>query len=308
LESEDGYISYPVLLRLLAELPFANGTSAKWDAVTPDFTGPRICGNSSALAAAFPARRDALFEREGVVAEFAHLHPWSSASTILSEGLEYNRDIVWVDVTLEPEILWREQFAACCRKNINRAGREGVRVFVGSSDDHVREFYRIYRATMERNGALASYYFSFEFFRAFRDELSEHSRFVLAEFNQRIVAATLYLHDDDNVVSYLGGADAACQHVRPTNAVIWDTIRWAHGMGKKRLILGAGYRPDDGVFRFKSTFSRLRQAFYVYKRIHLPAEYALLERSFRQFSGVAAADIAYFPVYRDRAVASARVA
>ena len=298
LETDEAVISYPVLLRSLADLPFAKETSAKWDAVTPDFTGPAIWGDNPDLITEFPRRRDALFEREGVVAEFAHLHPWSEFSAILNGRCEYNRDIVWVDVTLDPEILWREQFAACCRKNINRAAREGVRIFVGDNDDHVREFYRIYRHTMERNGALSSYYFSYEFFRAFREELPDQSRFVLAEFNHHIVAATLYLHDDDDVVSYLGGADGAYQHVRPSNAVIWDTIRWAHGRGKKRLILGAGYRPDDGVFRFKASFSRLRQPFYVYKHVHQSGEYKALERRFRESSGLLTASISYFPTYR----------
>jgi hypothetical protein len=278
-------------------------TRAKWDAITPDFTGPLMSGCDPSLAADFRDLRNTLLQKEGVVAEFAHLYPWSPARAVLSPDCVYNRDIVWVDVTLDPEILWREHIEACCRKNINRAHREGVRIFTGSSDDHIQEFYRIYRATMERNGALSSYYYSPGHFKAFRDELAEHSRFVFAEHNHQIVAATLYLHDENDVFSYLGGADVAYQQVRPTNAVIWDTIRWAHGTGKKRLILGGGYRPDDGIFRFKSTFSRFRQPFYIYKHVHLQQDYAILERLFREYSGLTTESIDYFPTYRHRAPA-----
>src|SRR5208283_788802 len=134
LESGEAAISYPLLFRSLTDLPFAKETSAKWDAVTSDFTGPAMCGDNPELAAALPALRDRLFEREGVVAEFAHLHPWSDAGNLLGTGREYNRDIVWVDVTLDPEILWCEHLEACCRKNINRSQREGVRIFTSSSD------------------------------------------------------------------------------------------------------------------------------------------------------------------------------
>jgi hypothetical protein len=297
-ESGGQAICYPFLLRSLAELPFRADTTAKWDSTTPDFTGPMLFGDDVELAAAFPELRNGLFRGQGIVAEFAHLHPWSNGSAWLQEGRAYNREIVWVDVTLDPERLWREHFEHSCRKNISRAEKEGVTILVGSTDDHLHEFFRIYRATMDRNEALPGYYFSREFFHAFRDELPENSRFVLAQYQGQIVAATLYLHDDCDVFSFLGGADAAFQHVRPTNAVIWETIRWAHAAGKKRLILGGGYRADDGIFRFKSTFSRLRQPFYIYRQIHLRPDYAGLEQHCRKHYGLDDSPIDYFPSYR----------
>jgi hypothetical protein len=298
LESGEAAISYPLLFRALADLPFPAETKAKWDAVTPNFTGPLVSGSGWELATAFPAFRDALFEEEGVVAEFAHLHPWSQTRTVLGEGCEYDREIVWVDTSLSLEDLWRNHLEHACRKKIKQAERGGVRIFAASNDDHIREFYRVYRHTMERNEAEASYYLSYEFFRAFREELPENSRFVLAEYRDRIVAVTLCLHDDTDAFALFGGADAAFNQVRPTNAVFWELIRWAHETGKKRFVLGGGYRLNDGIFRFKAGFSRFRQPFYVYKRIHLAQEYAILERRFREFSGMAAEDVNYFPIYR----------
>jgi len=297
-ELDGATICYPLLLRPLAGLPFEVTTEAKWDACTPDFTGPLMFGGKSELAAAFPASRSTLFQREGIVAEFAHLHPWVQADKMFQEDCVYNREIVWVDVSLDPEILWRDHFEHSCRKNINRAEKEGVRVFTGSSEDHIREFHRVYCETMNRNNAESSYYFPCEFFKAVREELPENSRFVLAEYRDQIVAATLYLYDDHDVFSFLGGADAAFQHVRPTNAVIWKTIRWAHEAGKKRLILGGGYKPDDGIFRFKSSFSRFRQPFYVYTRIHLHQDYGRFEQRCREFHGLNGEPISYFPSYR----------
>jgi lipid II:glycine glycyltransferase (peptidoglycan interpeptide bridge formation enzyme) len=281
-------------------LPFKGTESGKWDSGTPDFTGPLMFSADNDLAAAFPALCSMFFQSEGIVTEFAHLHPWSSAQGLLEQsGRIYNRDIVWIDLCLSSEELWRQQLQHSCRKNITVATQEGVKVFSASTDDHIREFCRIYEDTMQRNNALEGYYFPASFFRAFRDELPENARFVFAEYKDQIVAATLYLHDDTDVFSFLGGADAAFQYVRPTNAVIWETIHWAQQAGKKRLILGGGYKPDDGIFRFKSTFSRLRQAFYIYKRVHLEQDYALLERSSREHYGIADDEVlSYFPSYR----------
>ena len=298
LQSEKAVICYPLFLRSLADLPFRTSVTPKWDSGTPDFTGPLMYGDDHELASAFPEFRNTLFQTERVVAEFAHLYPWSPARSLLGDGCVYNRDIVWVDVTLNLETLWHKHFEHSCRKNITRAEQEGVRTFTAAGEDHVREFHRIYVGTMDRRNALASYYFSYEFFTAFLRELPANSRFVFAEYQGQVVAATLYLYDDQDVFSFLGGTDVAFQQVRPTNAVIWDTIRWAHGAGKKRLILGGGNAPGDSLFRFKSTFSRFHQPFFIYKRIHLEQEYSVLEQGCRAYSGLNGSPISYFPSYR----------
>ena len=298
LESGGTTLSYPLFLRSLADLPFNARTNARWDASTPDFTGPLLSGDLAELGATFSRLRSALFEEERVVSEFAHLHPWSQGRFLLGEGCDYNRDIVWVDTSLTPETLWRDHFKPQCRQKIKQAEREGVRTFIASSDDHVREFHRVYRHTMQRNQAESSYYFALEFFLAFRHELPENSRFILAEYRDQIVAGTLCLCDDNDAYYFLTGADAAFQHVRPTNAVVWNLIRWAHESGRKRLVLGGGYSPNDGIFSFKSSFSRRRQAFYIYKRIHRHGDYALLEQQHRQFGNLNAEAVSYFPAYR----------
>ena len=298
LESGEASISYPMLFRSLADLPFRAETRARWDVTTPDFTGPLMCGSDPELAAAFANLRNALFDGEGVVAEFAHLHPWSKARNLLEDGCDYNRDIVWVDTSLSPEKLWRDHFKPQCRQKINQADREGVKIVTASGDHDVREFYRVYRHTMERNQAEARYYFSYEFFLAFHHELPENSRFVLAVYRDQIVAGTLCLYDDNDAFYFLTGADASFHHVRPTNAVVWELIRWAHQSGKKRLVLGGGYTSNDGIFGFKSSFSRFRQAFYIYKRIHLQKDYALLKEQHRRYGNLNGQSISYFPTYR----------
>jgi lipid II:glycine glycyltransferase (peptidoglycan interpeptide bridge formation enzyme) len=236
--------------------------------------------------------------QQGIIAEFAHVHPWSDSRHLLREGCAYNRDIVWVDVAQSPETLFRNHFEHSARKNINKAQREGVKIFTDCGDDALHEFFRIYSGTMRRNQALDRYAFSLQFFRRIRDSLTENARFVFARYGGRIVAATLYMYDDDDVFSFLGGADAEFNSVRPTNLVVWDTIQWAHATGRKRLILGAGFRPNDGIFQFKATFSPLRQPFYVYKRIHRQEDFARLDRRSREYNGIGDEHVDYFPSYR----------
>jgi len=300
-DSNEAVISYPLMLRPLSNLPFQVDSKAKWDAISPQFTGPLMSGGDAEAAAAFPNLLNALFQGECIVAEFAHLHPWSQFGSLLKkEDCHYDRDIVWIDAGLSLDDLWRTHLEYACRKQIKQAERAGVRVITASSDDHIREFYRVYRHTMERNEAGESYYLSYEFFRAFRDELPENATFVLGEYRDRIVSGALCLHDRDDVFALYGGADSEFHHVRPTNAYFWGMIRWAHEAGKKRIVLGGGNSANDGIFRFKAGFSRLRQPFFVYKHVHLPNEYATLEHRYREFSGLSTEEINYFPVYRHR--------
>ena len=290
--------AYPLQLRPLSGLPFRVDLEAgRWDSASPPFTGPMAAGEVGVESLdALGDEIATLFAEEGVVAEFAHLHPWRGQPGLV--GSEPDREIVWVDVTVDPDRLWRESYSKACRKNVNRAEREGVTVREARDVADIAEFHRIYIQTMKRNAALDAYFFERDYFRAIFEELPAGARFALAEHDGRVIAATLYLHDSDDVYSYLGGADHDHQHLRPTNAVIHDTIRWAGEQGKRRLILGGGYRPDDGIFRFKASFSPLRATLELARRIHLADDYDALVAAWREHQGDRAAGSGYFPLYR----------
>jgi len=297
-EDRSGIIAYPYFLRPTNTLEFATDIAA-FDSTTPEFTGPIVTGfASAALRRSFKAAIEAEVQQHCIVSEFAHLHPWADQDGMLDVSLTtYDREIVWIDVSLGKDVLWREHFSHACRKNINRSQRENVRVFEAETEDHIREFHRIYLHTMNRNNARSSYYFGLDYFLSIYRNLRSNARFVLAEHHGRIIASVLYLHDASDVYSYLGGADADSQEARPSNAVIFDTINWARQCGKRRFILGGGYQPDDGIFRFKSSFSRDVAKFYTYRRVHIPETYAKLERLWKERYGTASAS-RHFPPYR----------
>jgi hypothetical protein len=298
--SDTGKIAYPFFLRPIHNLPFAEELNHKWtDILSPEYTGPVTQTADLALMQIFRVQFDRLCQEQGVIAEFAHLHPWNwQANCCHVEDISLDREIVYVDLTLSEEQLWSESLTYACRKNLNRTRREGVRVFRAATADHIREFHRIYTSAMDRHKAMSRYYFPLDYFLAFFERMPDHACFVLAEYRDQIVAATLYLHDEVDVYSYLGGADQTFQQIRPTNAVVYHTINWARQQGKRRLILGGGYRPNDGIYRFKASFSPLRARFQVYKHVHLPDEYARVCRAWSAYYGRHELDQNYFPAYR----------
>lgn len=294
--TDEGEVAYPFFERPLDSLPFTP-LAGMWDTATPEFTGP--FGLTPQNAKQFLDQKNSTFREIGAVSEFIHLHPFAVDPQLLEgDGGSFNRELIWVDIGLSNEELYEKHFSHACRKNIRRAQAESVQVVPASGREDIREFHRIYCQTMDRNQALSSYYFPVEYFFYIFENLTESSRFALAERKGNIIGAILYLHDQDNVYSYLGGADYAFQNLRPSNAIVYDTICWARSAGKKRLILGAGYRPDDGIFRFKASFSQSRVAFHTYRYIHQPELYQQLTAAWSLHASGGTPPKGYFPAYR----------
>lgn len=288
-----GDVAYPLLVREIEGLPFAKPGGGLLDAASPPYTGPLATGTPP------PAAADEIAEalaKAGVVAEFAFPHPFDGRIDLVGGG-DPEREIVWIDAALDPERLWQESYSHACRKNINRAEREGVTVREARSDADIAEFHRVYIATMERAGARESYMFPLEYFAAIRAGMAANARFALAEHEGRVIAGTLYLHDGADVYSYLGGADHEHQALRPTNAVVHATVAWARGLGKRRLILGGGYEPGDGIFRFKASFSPERARLRMVRRVHREQDYERLVAGWRGSGGQGDGG-GFFPLYR----------
>ncbi len=298
---EETTVTYPLLLRTTATLPFTAGRRPDgWDSLSPEYTGPLASQPITARAAEHFRRCLADFCRqERIISEFAHLHPWHWTPELHEPGaVSPNRQIVYVDLNWPEERLQTESFTYACRKNIKRAEAAGVRVWAAESLAEIGQFHRLYTQTMDRNQAQARYYFPLEYFAAIFASMPANARFVLAAYEGQVVAGTLYLHDDTDVYSYLGGADYAFQHLRPTNAVIRATIGWAQQQGKQRLILGGGYQPNDSIFRFKASFSPLSATFQVYRQVHLPHVYAALNQAWSAHYQRPIEPAGYFPAYR----------
>lgn len=302
-ESEGVVIAYPYFLRPIGTLPFASGIGASCsDTFTPEYTGPVAFGSLPAAGVAHPRFSD-LFARHcrehGIVAEFAHLGPWTSGAELLDATfVEVNRDVVYVDLTLGKDRIWTQSLTSDARRVTRKAQKTGVRVRRAESPNDVREFHRLYTLTMERRQARRRYFFSPEYFLSFFETMPQSSWFALAEYRGRLVAGGLYLHSGTDVYWHLSAADLDFAHVRPVNGYVWEAICWAVGEGKERMLLGGGYRPDDGVLRFKAGISPLRARFRTYKRIHDAGTYAALTRAWSAAHGGRMPPSDYFPGYR----------
>jgi hypothetical protein len=307
-ESPEGVVAYPYFLRPVHGLPFANHLGADWwDTVTPDYTGPivtsSVCRSPAAPGMANGLRFADAFaahSRENrIVAEFAHLNPWHVPEGVLDRAcIQWNREIVYVDLTWDEERVWRESLNSDCRRQVRQAQRANVRVRRAESPCDVKEFHRLYAQTMQRREAPARYHYPLEYFLAFFHTMPENSFYMLAEYQGRVVAGGLYFHDRTNIYWHLSAFDLEFARVRPVNAYLFETIRRALGQGKQRMLLGGGYQPGDGILHFKSNFSRLRERFCTYKRVHDAETYSVLMRAWSGNQGGYREGADFFPAYR----------
>lgn len=310
---ERNYIVYPFFLQRIDDLTFyrrlpLDDEREYFDIVSPyGYCGPLAHVSDPCcrrdLWQAYLSNFHRYCEDAGIVCEFARLNPFVDNQEYLQEltdGVRVSNQVTYVDLTQPDEALW-QGLNRGNRSNINKARRSGVRVEKSDNDDHLRRFYELYVATMQRNRAADWYYFSPDFFADCFALLRGKISLFCASCQGQIIAAALFLHDGDVVHYFLGASDSKYLAVRPNNLLMYEAICWAKRQGYRRFNLGGGYAPNDSLARFKAAFSKLSTTFYTYRMIHIPSIYQeLCQRyvDYRLRRGERCEDTDYFPKYR----------
>ncbi|MEZ4599762.1 MAG: GNAT family N-acetyltransferase [Syntrophotaleaceae bacterium] len=302
-KSEHSTIAYPFFLRPVNTLPFAAGANEpRWDIFTPEYTGPLIVkkgGLSESDRKSFVERFERYCGRNNIVAEFAHMTPWHGNEDLLDPAYTVlNREIVYIDLTMGESALWSKSLTSDTRRMTRQAEKAGVRVRRAESIEDVKAFQKLHASTMDRRKALECYRLPLKYFTTIFESMPNNAFLVLAEFENHLVAGGLFFHGGDDVYWHLSAADMDYSRVRPVNQYLWSTILWAARTGKRRMLLGGGYKEDDGIFRFKAGFSPLRVMFSVHKRIHDETAYKKLATAWSLYYGVPLGKAQFFPAYR----------
>lgn len=306
LETADGCVMYPFIVRDLTTEPFWNGSRGQaYDITTPyGYGGPFTWGATDAAALAVPFWRG--FERwcseTGVVSEFLRFTLFSDDVLPFPGTQEPRLDNVVRRLDVDPEAMWME-FEAKVRKNVNRARRSGVEVAVDPTGERLDDFLRIYSSTMERRSASSHYYFPRSYFERIHDELPGQFVYLHALHEGSVVSTELVLVSSGSIYSFLGGTDRDAFKLRANDLLKYEIIRWGVQQGKRRFILGGGYEPGDGIYRYKLSFAPDGALpFYVGTRVHDSVLYQQLVGRQRRLAEAQGREwtttSSYFPRYR----------
>jgi lipid II:glycine glycyltransferase (peptidoglycan interpeptide bridge formation enzyme) len=179
-----------------------------------------------------------------------------------------------VIVNLFQEDIWHQSYEYSTRKNINKAIRSGLKQIVMSgsdiSDEWIRIFHDIYSHTMQRNQADDFYFFDIDLFRELAFELPENIMFFFILNNKsEPISTELVSYNEFAGYSLLGGTLSEFYQYRPNDLIKHTIIENLRLKGLRYFCLGGGIVPDDGIFRFKKTFSKDGVVnFYIGKKIH----------------------------------------
>lgn len=251
---ERGSVIMPLILRNVAMEPWASGVQAH-DATSPYGYGGPYASSNGPHDAFWPTVAEWMLE-EGLVSLIGRLSLEASVTTPLPESMLARpiSDNVVVDLTRPPDEQWRH-YAHKVRKNVNKARRAGLSAKVMDEFSDLGEFASLYQSTMERRGAAARYYFDERFFTTIAESL--RGSFLVAEVRDRsgrLVSAELLLKSDRLVYSFLGGTAADAFPYAPNDLLKHEVIDHARADGLVAYVLGGGYQPGDGIFRYKLGF------------------------------------------------------
>lgn len=169
------------------------------------------------------------------------------------EVLQLSENVI-VDVHRSKELQW-DHYEHKVRKNVRKAERAGLRVEIHDRFNNLDTFLDIYHSTMQRRSASDWYFFERPFFQTFVDSFT--GSYIVAEvYNNinEIVSVELILKSDKFLYSYLGGTLKEAFIHAPNDLLKNAVIDYARAHGKDGYVLGGGYKPDDGIFRYKKAF------------------------------------------------------
>lgn len=280
LQTAGGGILYPVILRPIAAEPWAAEDTAGCDLTTAyGYGGPFCWSTTPEMAQLFWSHFDSWALAQKAVTSFARL------SLFPSQLLSFNGETLPIApnivrrLDMEDEELWAD-YEREARKNIEVAVGRGLTVGFDASGKTLDDFHEIYTSTLHRRGALQDYYYSRAFFERLVQDLP--GQFVIAHAmeGRESVSAELVLLSVDHAYSFLGGTLREAYPLCPNYLLKHRTFLWCRDRGIKKLVLGGGYQPQDGILRYKKHFARRAQVtFTVGRKIYnSPESQRLVDR------------------------------
>ncbi|ATB43177.1 hypothetical protein CYFUS_008657 [Cystobacter fuscus] len=306
-DDEGNTVCYVFIRRPLQELPFARGArlEGEWyDIISPTYGyGSPLCAEPHAqLLWEFRAEFEAWCRGANIVSEFVRFHPLSGNHRLFEGTMDvvYDRESVFIDLSRTEEELF-EFYHPSHQRNIRKAPRRGLEFRVLEGHEALQQlevFYRLYRATMDKVGALPYYYFSAEYLERLFSRLGRSALFGAVFLDGRMISAALCLREGDVLTYHLGASETASLHLGTNTFQFHHIALWARRNGLRVFHLGGGHRGRDSLFQFKHRFNPegtlpLNHG----KKVYHHEVYERLVESWKHHHAQPLAE-SYFPAYR----------
>lgn len=295
----DKFISYVFIKRHIRDLPFARGFEYDcFDIITPYGYGGVYLSpearNDSAFIAEYKKRFNDYCAQHSIIAEFIRFHPLDSNHIFFADShdLLQANDNVYINLQQSNNDILKN-IDKRQRYSIRQAERSGVEIEIDERYAYFDDFKELHCQTMARNKADDFYYFTEDFFDKLIDIFKDRVMFLTAKLKDKIIAAALFIINDDNAYYFSGCSDVNFLKYSANHLILWRAINIAKEKNKKYFNLGGGLKRGDSLFFFKSGFSKSLAPYFIGKKIYNKDIYDKLV----DLSGIKG-DIDFFPKYR----------
>lgn len=235
---------------------------------------------------------DEYCRQKGYISEFVRFELFSEYEKIYDGVVEsHTHNVVrFLNMPIEEMLM---DFEHKVRKNLKRAEKNNLRIYVDETGERLEDFLKIYYGTMDRNHAKDNFYFKKEFFETINTMQGNFAYFHVL-YENKIISTELVINGSEYCYSYLGGTDKEYFPLRPNEFLKFEVIKWAKKKGMKAFVLGGGYGADDGIFQYKKALAPNGVVdFYIGKKIFDQNKYDELVK----LRGVELENN-FFPLYR----------
>lgn len=217
---------------------------------------------------------DSYCNNRHIIAEFSRFNPLLENVKMASPDMKLilSRLTVKLDLQLDLEDIWMQQFATKNRNVIRKTEKEGV--IICESEDY-ETFRRLYNGTMENVSADDYYFFPTSYFDEYKEKFKGESILIFAMLNNEPIAGSMFMFSKDYAHYHLSARDKNYYKLAANNLVLWYGIQKAKERGCKWFHLGGGTTGDesDRLLHFKRNFSKESGEFWIGKRVHIQDVY-----------------------------------
>lgn len=289
----NGFIAYPFFRRKLPGIDW-------WDVVSPwYYGGPIFHGEvSNAEVEIFLSGFTNYCQRENIVSEFTRLHPHLNNHQQLEKIIELPviGKTIWIDLTQDPDMLYKQSFTKACRWAIRKCEKLGVEISLGGGEAELRKFHHLYTQSMKAKQAQPFYFFSYDFLWGLYQNLRNHFLLAIATIENELVAAIIFLYDHRRIYYYLGARALDRPETNASHRLLYEAVQFGHAHGLAIFDIGGG--PEgSGLLRFKESFSQNYHLLHGIRRVHHLGRYHQLCEK-RGLTEILYEAAPYFPEYR----------
>ena len=201
-----------------------------------------------------------------IVCEFVRYHPLIKNENIFKENIEIDENRTTISINLNKSLneIWNNDISSKNRNVIRKALKNKLSVSYNGEFDKFKE---IYIETMKKVRASEYYYFNDSYY----DSLRKIPNVIIEiKKDNDVIASAMFMYMEQYFHYHLAGSRKEYLKYSPNNLMLWSAIKYAHENGFKKMHLGGGLsnKEQDNLFKFKKSFSKDTDKFYIGKRIH----------------------------------------